>query len=424
MNTLQHGGAAQCAIRICNALRKQGVECRMLVAEEPESDYVSLAKPDKEIWYSNPLLAKIKHLLLRCKWYNDAEKNDITLNNIRKELKSPLDISHPLSHFRNIVNSPLIDWADVIHLHWVTNLVDYPTFFKNVKKPIIWTLHDMSPLLGLMHYESSNTIPPSELSYLDKKYRQIKSTSLRKATSLNTVAISKVMRQNILKSNAMSHFPCSLIHNGVDTTIFKRHENVDYEEKLKILNPWGGQDIINEDTTIFMFSAYNISEKRKGLENIIAAIEKCECKDKCLIATGKNLSDNDYSASFPIILTGNIESQDMLADLYSVADYFISASYDESFSQTILEAMACGCPVIATPTGIAPEIISSQCGVLVQGYDVQSIIQGINKAITTTFNPAEIRNRIIEQYDYSIIAHQYEELYQKVIDDDVKYHYN
>ena len=42
---------------------------------------------------------------------------------------------------------------DIIHLHWIGGFVDIPTFFKHVKKPIIWTLHDMNPFQGGFHYK-------------------------------------------------------------------------------------------------------------------------------------------------------------------------------------------------------------------------------------------------------------------------------
>ena len=43
-----------------------------------------------------------------------------------------------------IFKSPLYEKADIINLHWVVDF-DYETFLS-IKKPVVWTLHDMHPL--------------------------------------------------------------------------------------------------------------------------------------------------------------------------------------------------------------------------------------------------------------------------------------
>jgi hypothetical protein len=46
----------------------------------------------------------------------------------------------------NITKHPLVQEADIIHLHWVANFLDYRSFFKQIQKPIVWTLHDLNPI--------------------------------------------------------------------------------------------------------------------------------------------------------------------------------------------------------------------------------------------------------------------------------------
>lgn len=50
-----------------------------------------------------------------------------------------------------------------------------------------------------------------------------------------------------------------------------------------------------------------------------------------------------------------VEHED-LAGLYNLADLFVIPSYYEGFGLTLLEAMTCGCPVVASRTGSCPEI--------------------------------------------------------------------
>ena len=47
--------------------------------------------------------------------------------------------------------------ADLIHLHWVADgMLDYVKFFKKLKKPLVWTLHDMNPFTGGCHHSDGS----------------------------------------------------------------------------------------------------------------------------------------------------------------------------------------------------------------------------------------------------------------------------
>lgn len=168
LNSLQDGGAAWCAIRINKALVQQGVESKMLFAHGqklPEGIDGDIAKMDvKSCICSNPIFVKFRHLLMRLPWYINVEKMQ---NKLDKANSQHLYLHQPLSNYSDIVNHPLFEWADIIHLHWVADFIDYPSFFKGVKKPIVWTLHDQYPALGVMHFESEYTVRPKELDEID-----------------------------------------------------------------------------------------------------------------------------------------------------------------------------------------------------------------------------------------------------------------
>ena len=53
----------------------------------------------------------------------------------------------------DVTKHPLYEWADVINIYWVANFLDYPSFFSQNTKPIIWTLHDMLLFTGGYLYE-------------------------------------------------------------------------------------------------------------------------------------------------------------------------------------------------------------------------------------------------------------------------------
>ena len=123
INKYQSGGAALCSIRICKALSEKGIESRMLFGEGnsmPEGVRGAIASPDKVFWNRNLFLRAIKKF---CKlfgiWLVDVEK---AYHQLQQANESQLFVHQPLSSYKNITSHPLIEWADIIHLHWVSDL--------------------------------------------------------------------------------------------------------------------------------------------------------------------------------------------------------------------------------------------------------------------------------------------------------------
>ncbi len=77
---------------------------------------------------------------------------------------------------------------------------------------------------------------------------------------------------------------------------------------------------------------------------------------------------------------GFVPEKDLPA-LYSGATAFVSPSLYEGFGLTLLEAMACGCPVIAGNTGAQPEVVG-KAGILVDLTDVAALTQAMLKIST------------------------------------------
>ncbi|NJK66138.1 MAG: glycosyltransferase family 4 protein [Microcoleus sp. CSU_2_2] len=71
--------------------------------------------------------------------------------------------------------------------------------------------------------------------------------------------------------------------------------------------------------------------------------------------------------------------QDKLKDFYSKCDAWLFASRSEGFGLPIIEAMACRTPVIGTPVGAAPEMLSGGAGILVKPEDPEAMANAIER---------------------------------------------
>ena len=406
INTSQVGGAAWCAIRLCKALVQSGVDSRMLFGEGktlPDGIDGDIAYPDKHCWQSIPILRSVIYRLLpKIPFFINQRKLQKLLNEANE---SHLYLHQPFSNYKNIGHHPLVEWADIIHLHWVADFVDYPTFFKEVKKPIVWTLHDKYPAVGIQHFCSEFYPVPDNLQYIDDLCTKIKRKSVSRSDQLHIVAISEQMVDLCRNSNVLKGLPITSIYNGVDVNIFTPYDKQEARKELGLLL----------DATIFLYSSYWLHDYNKGLIRTVRALEKIAIPNKILICIGGGSSVPMPNASLPIILTGMLNNQSKIAKYYSATDFFLQSSLEETFAQAPIESMACGTPVISTPCSGATDLINKDNGIVCEDFTVDSLEKGIMLALSRNYNREKIREDIITRFSYDKIANQYINLYNTVL---------
>lgn len=416
ISTTQEGGAAWCARRIHKAIERKGIDSRMLFAfcGEPMPNDIKgyLVKPDSWFGLSYKVIKVLRMAASYIPGYTNSFSLQRRIDRVNSKLPQPLFLHHPLSEYHHLANHPLVQWADVIHLHWVSGFVDYPTFFKGVNKPVVWTLHDHYPAVGVMHLCANKSMVPLPLMEIDDYCRHIKRDGLSCKRDIYPVAISQQMKTLIESSDVLSDYKPTIVPNGIETQIFKQYKKQEarsfFNEKVS------HSSLLTKESKVFMFSSYNIWNENKGLLRVIEALKQVKCEGKVLVVLGLTKGEKLPMASFPIYCTGLIKDVNVLSKIYSSADFYIQASYEESFGQTPLEAMSCGTPVISTPTGISPELIKDFNGVLCSGSDTTDLCIAIDNALIKTYDSEKIRQYVHDNYEYSKIAEKYIELYSHI----------
>lgn len=407
INTSQQGGAALCAMRISRALSAQGVDSRMLFAEGrtmPEGIEGDIAQPDKSCWDKNILTRIGRRVLVHTPLFStDKFRMDRELKRVNSQLERPLYLHGPFSNYKNIVHHPLVEWADIIHLHWVPDFVDYPTFFREVRKPIVWTLHDHFPASGIMHFKPIGDISLTKAFVsLDDKCVKIKREAVSLAKSLDIVAISKQMKEICEESAVLHGYPISLINNGIESSMYSP---VDRQSARRTMN-------IPSEDIVFAFCSQTLSDERKGLRELIKALEIINLNNCTILCIGAG--ELPVNTKINVIKTGTINNNRLMSLLYSCADYFAMPSYQEGFAQTPMEAMACGTPVISFPCSGTEELISEGCGVICNDFTVEALVAAIQQAIQTPYDRNMIRKSVVTKFNYDIIARKYIKLYETI----------
>ena len=143
---------------------------------------------------------------------------------------------------------------------------------------------------------------------------------------------------------------------------------------------------------------------RKGHHHVIAALAQLPDTDLVIAGDGE-----DKSALSALAAQLGVEdrvrflgavSQDRLRALYGALDALVLASSREGWANVLLEAMACGTPVIASAVWGTPEVVAGPAaGVLMPSLDADGVVAGVRQLFADL--PARSATRAYaEQFDW------------------------
>ncbi|MFA5599166.1 MAG: glycosyltransferase family 4 protein [Phenylobacterium sp.] len=230
--------------------------------------------------------------------------------------------------------------------------------------------------------------------WLDKLVFQRLSRKIwKKAKAI--VANSQGLRKLALKTNPGQKI--EVIYNGVDTDGFKPNKNL----KVK--------------TRESLISVGRLIE-RKGYQYLFPALKWMADVELTLLGDGllrEELEKMAMEYNVRVNFAGNVE-HDKIINYLQKADIFILPSLNEGMSNAILEAMACGLPIIATDTGGSVELVKGN-GFVVPKADSKALREAIMKYIK---NPDIIREhgarsrKLAEEMSWGKMARTYKKIYE------------
>jgi glycosyltransferase involved in cell wall biosynthesis len=153
-------------------------------------------------------------------------------------------------------------------------------------------------------------------------------------------------------------------------------------------------------------------EPRKNLDRLVAAFHRAGLNGARLLVTGSRGWGNVEPAGKDVQWLGFVPDAE-LARLYRGARCVAYVSAYEGFGLPVLEAMACGTPVVAASTGAAPEV-SKGAAVLVDPGDDDAIAAGLVEAIDRADELRELGLARAREFDWKQVADATVEVYREV----------
>ncbi|MCX8104704.1 MAG: glycosyltransferase [Ignavibacterium album] len=296
----------------------------------------------------------------------------------------------------------IIENYDLVHITAVWN---FPVLASSIislikKKPYI-----ISPR-GVFHQEAFNS---KSVSIKKLYFNLFAKHYLKKAAAIHyTSEVEKQESEKILKHNKSFILP-----NGIDINRIAQsaESKADFVNKKYILFLGRIDRIKGLDLLIPAFA--NVNAKLNDLKLVIAGDDTTfYAQEVSKIIEALKISDK-------ITFTGQVTGNEKWS-LYKNALMFVMPSYSENFGMSVVEAMACGCPVvISDKVGIYKEVSDNNAGIIVQ-TTVQSVEEGIlkllnNEKIRMTI-AANASAMVEKYYDIDKVAEQMIIQYKNICD--------
>lgn len=247
--------------------------------------------------------------------------------------------------------------ADVIHLN------NLPGLFQSrvLRQPVVYTVHHP-------HEEALTEI-----------YRYL--------PDVHYVTISDFQRRQEPMSEMRT------IHHGVDTSLYRLQEHKeDYLSFIGRIAPVKGTHLAIE------------AAKKAGIPLKIAG----EVQPRFREYYETQIKPHIDGRFIEYVGEANLEEKNQL--LGGARAMLFPIQWDEPFGLVMIEAMACGTPVLAMPRGSVPEVVKDG----VSGWICQSVDELARRAKHLTMEPSTVRAYVEREFSIGVMVDRYIELYEEI----------
>jgi len=382
------GGAARAAYRLHEMFRRNGHRSELIVRQKKSGDEnVHRAAPP----------------LFKRNWLVDIRRTVPWLRRGRlPRLGTKFNVDQPPFLSKKVLFQFSPDAFDFLCFAWINDFLSIKmirALYDYYRRPLLWILMDEEPVTGGCHYsqgcdgfkkqcgrcpqlESRREADPSRTLWLRKR-------SCLTGLPIIFVAPTTWTADRVRESSLYSRHAVRSIPLVVDNEVFRPF---DRDRAREILG-------IPIRKKIIFFGAFSLAEPRKGMSYLSKAFEDLgvilrdqdfgfTAQDVFLLIGGQCQAPFLNSLPFDYKHLGYIRDDKFLARAYQAADVFVSPSVEDAGPMMIPEAMMCGTPVVAFPTGGAPDLIQTmKNGYLAADRDSADMAKGLSAILGSAIAP-------------------------------------
>jgi UDP-glucose:(heptosyl)LPS alpha-1,3-glucosyltransferase len=176
---------------------------------------------------------------------------------------------------------------------------------------------------------------------------------------------SEMVKRDIATRFGVADSKLHVIHNGIDLGYFHPELRNEFRHVTR--------DALNIPAKIPLLLFVGSGFERKGLSSLLHALAAMQSRETQLLVVGRDKHQSDMEqlarklgiADRTYFLGGKAD----VRPYYAAADVFALPTLYDPFPNAALEALACGLPVLTSPTSGAAELITPACGAVVDALD-------------------------------------------------------
>ncbi len=354
------GGAARAALRLVQGCHAEQIDASLLVKRKLGNS--------PGVWCSRSLLTRLRSpFSYRLDSHLMRKNYPNRIGNISTQWFSALSAEE-------LNRSD----ADIIHLHWVLDGFLSVEEIAAIRKPIVWTMHDMWPLTGGCHYSydcekwrtgcgacphlcSNNG---EDLTHQIWRRKEI----AWKLQAITFIAPCRWIEGCVRDHPFLKRNPVETILHGIDLQTFQPMDKTVARRRLSL----------PEKTPLILFGAVDLDAPGKGGPLLVEALKIVQQKkpDAELVLFGASAGQPDFPLKTHAL--GYLSDEDLLRTAYASCDAFVSAGIFETGPMTVMEAAACKTASVGLRAGGTPDRIEhGKTGYLAEPGSADDLAAGI-----------------------------------------------
>lgn len=209
------------------------------------------------------------------------------------------------------------------------------------------------------------------------------------------LAVSRAMRDVVVDRYGVAPARVRAIVNGVDTAVFHPRDQLAARARLGVA----------PDARLVAYVGRLVESK--GLDELVDAFAALRAREPAaeLVLVGDGVMRARLVAKIAAAgladcarITGGMDHAGV-AGWIAAADVLALPSWAEGYPNVLVEALACGCPVVATDVGGAAEIVAPGTGLLVPARDPERLAQALAEALARPWDRAAIARTTARDWD-------------------------